>query len=114
CTFTGLGSAAVRVSLGGARADNAAVASGSVISVTRGQGIIYSSSALVSLIQGTYASANQISAKIPTINLNAAGATPFTKNGIPSTGFTTAKQSTPPTAVATVPSGAPPPLSPTS
>ncbi|KAE8215955.1 hypothetical protein CF327_g857 [Tilletia walkeri] len=107
CTFTGLGSAAVKVSLGGARANNAAVASGGAISVTRGQGNIYSSAALVSLIQAQYASATQFSVKISTLNFNAAGATPATKNGIPSTGLTSAKQSITSTAVATVPSGAP-------
>ncbi|KAE8217108.1 hypothetical protein CF319_g8728 [Tilletia indica] len=107
CSFTGLGSAAVRVSLGGARASNNAVASGGAISVTRGQGNIYSSTALVNLIKGKYATASTFSVKISTLTFNAAGATPSSKNGIPSTGYTSAKQSVTSTAVATIPSGAP-------
>ncbi|CAD6923888.1 unnamed protein product, partial [Tilletia controversa] len=107
CTFTDLGSTAVRVSLGGARANNAAVAPGGAISVTKGQGNIYSSAALVSLIQGKYANAATFSVGISTLNFNAANASPSTKNGIPSTGYTSAKIAVSSTAVATIPSGAP-------
>ncbi|KAK0531447.1 hypothetical protein OC835_003665 [Tilletia horrida] len=107
CAFTGLGSAAVRVSLGGAKASNAAVASGSTISITKGQGNIYSSAALVSLIQGGFPSATKFSVKISTLNFAASGATPALKNGIPSTGYTSAQLAVSSTAVATIPSGAP-------
>ncbi|KAK0542665.1 hypothetical protein OC846_002617 [Tilletia horrida] len=107
CTFTDLGTASVRVSLGGAKASNAAVASGGTISVTKGQGNIYSSAALVSLIQAKYASATKFSVKISTLTFTATGATPSSKNGIPSTGLTSAQQSVSSTAVATIPSGAP-------
>ncbi|KAK0518675.1 hypothetical protein OC842_007719, partial [Tilletia horrida] len=88
-------------------ASNAAVASGSTISITKGQGNIYSSAALVSLIQGGFPSATKFSVKISTLNFAASGATPALKNGIPSTGYTSAQLAVSSTAVATIPSGAP-------
>ncbi|KAL9939043.1 hypothetical protein V8E36_001856 [Tilletia maclaganii] len=107
CTFTGLGTASVRVALGGAKANNAAVAPGSTISITRGQGNIYSSAALQTLVKNKYASASKFSVKINTLNFIATGATPATKNGIPSGGLTSAVKTISSTAVAVIPSGAP-------
>ncbi|KAK0554016.1 hypothetical protein OC846_002301 [Tilletia horrida] len=107
CTFTNVGTAPVQVSLGGAKASNAAVASGTTFSVTQGQGNIYSSAALVSLIQGKYPSANNFAITIASLAFNAINATPTTQNGIPSGGLNSGVLPVSSTAVAAIPSGAP-------
>ncbi|KAK0554017.1 hypothetical protein OC846_002302 [Tilletia horrida] len=107
CTFTNVGTAPVQVSLGGAKASNAAVASGSTISVTQGQGNIYSSQALVSLIQSKYPSATNFAITISSLAFNAVNASPSTQNGIPSGGLSSPSQPITSSAVITIPSGAP-------
>ncbi|KAL9936128.1 hypothetical protein V8E36_004970, partial [Tilletia maclaganii] len=87
CTFTGVGSAAVRVSLGGVKSSNAPVASGSTISISSGQGNIYSSQALVNIVKAKYSSATNFALTVSSLAFNAVNASPSTKNGIPSGGL---------------------------
>ncbi|KAK0521013.1 hypothetical protein OC834_006820 [Tilletia horrida] len=107
CTFTNVGTAAVRVSLGGVKASNAAVTSGSTISITSGQGNIYSSAALVSLIKAKYSTATNFALTVSSLAFNAVNASPATQNGIPSGGLTSPSQAISSTAVVTIPDGAP-------
>ncbi|KAK0554015.1 hypothetical protein OC846_002300 [Tilletia horrida] len=107
CTFTGIGTAPVRVSLGGAKASNAAVASGSTISIAQGQGNIYASQTLVNLLSAKYPTANQFTVTISSLAFNAVNASPSTQNGIPSGGLTSSPQAISSSAVVTIPNNAP-------
>ncbi|CAD6886743.1 unnamed protein product [Tilletia laevis] len=106
CTFTGVGSTAVNVSLGGVKASNAPVASGSTIALSQGQGNIFSSQALVNLIKAKYSTATAFSLAVSTLNFNAVNATPSSKNGLPST-QTSPIQALAANAVVGIPSTAP-------
>ncbi|KAE8266418.1 hypothetical protein A4X09_0g5929 [Tilletia walkeri] len=106
CTFTGVGSAAVNVSLGGVKNSNAPVASGSTIALSQGQGNIFSSQALVNLIKAKYSTATSFSLSVSTLNFNAINATPSSKNGL-TTAQTSPIQPLSASAVITVPSTAP-------
>ncbi|KAE8240680.1 hypothetical protein A4X13_0g7654, partial [Tilletia indica] len=106
CTFTGVGSAAVNVSLGGVKNSNAPVVSGSTIALSQGQGNIFSSQALVNLIKAKYSTATSFSLTVSTLNFNAINATPASKNGL-TTAQTSPIQPLSASAVITVPSTAP-------
>ncbi|KAE8234071.1 hypothetical protein CF326_g885 [Tilletia indica] len=106
CTFTGVGSAAVNVSLGGVKNSNAPVASGSTIALSQGQGNIFSSQALVNLIKAKYSTATSYSLSVSTLNFNAINATPSSKNGL-TTAQVSPIQPLSATSVVTVPSTAP-------
>ncbi|KAK0526086.1 hypothetical protein OC834_004931 [Tilletia horrida] len=107
CTFTNVGKATVRVSLGAVKASNAAVASGSSISITSGQGNIFASAALVKLIKSKYANANSFSLTVANLAFNAVNASPASINGIPSGGLTSSVLPASADTVITVPKDAP-------
>ncbi|KAK0558941.1 hypothetical protein OC844_004763 [Tilletia horrida] len=108
CTFTGIGTSPVTLSVGGSKASNNAVTSGSSVAISLGQGNIYVTPALTSLFTAKYSSGTAYSLNVTTLNFAATNASPSTKNGIPGSGIATPitpVSST--TAVLSLPSGAP-------
>ncbi|KAE8235208.1 hypothetical protein A4X03_0g9862, partial [Tilletia caries] len=108
CTFDGIGTSPITLSVAGAKTNNAAVASGSNVALSLGQGQIFVEKALTDLFIAKYPTANGYKLNVTTLNFLASGASPASKNGVPSTGYATPITPVSSTTTAlTIPDGAP-------
>ncbi|KAE8194160.1 hypothetical protein CF328_g4834 [Tilletia controversa] len=108
CTFDGIGTSPITLSVAGAKTNNAAVASGSNVALSLGQGQIFVEKALTDLFIAKYPTANGYKLNVTTLNFLASGASPASKNGAPSTGYATPITPVSSTTTAlTIPDGAP-------
>ncbi|CAD6908573.1 unnamed protein product [Tilletia controversa] len=107
CSFSNFGAGPVRISVGGVRKNNQAVASGSQFSISGGQGNIYLTKQLTDQITTRFSNAAKFSLDVTKLTFQATNASPSTLNGIPSGGLSSPILTLSSNAVVTLPSNAP-------
>ncbi|KAK0532779.1 hypothetical protein OC835_003226 [Tilletia horrida] len=110
CTFTGIGTMPLQISLAGLKS-NSLVSTSNLIKFSQGQTNINITYPVTQFLRTAYPSAAKASIKLSAFNVTVTNASPATKNLVPSTGYTSAVYALPISAstfaVPSLPSGAP-------